>query len=100
MDSGASRSEAVRFLLERANEKRSSAQRARRLAQSIATQQVAEDFTRYAAELELAACEIEERACAVAETAEQNESLAPELALLVAEARRRIAETYPFRRYR
>ena len=100
MDSSESRSAAVWFLLERALEKRRGAQRARRLAQSIATDQVAQDFTRYAAELDVAACEIEERACAIAETAEQHEPLHGDLAALVAEARQRIAESSPFRAYR
>jgi predicted ArsR family transcriptional regulator len=94
---GSSRCEAVVILLEQAGRKRASAEQARRLAESIMTERVAAELKRHAAELELTACEIEEHACAVAETAETTESLSAELAVLLEDARQRIASRYPYR---
>ena len=66
-------SDAVLLLLEHAGKKRSSADRARRLAQNMPTEQTTADLHRYAAELELTAREIEECACAVAEAAQMSD---------------------------
>jgi hypothetical protein len=53
-------------LLEQAKAHRSSAERARRLADSITTASVVEELSRHAAILERRARELEERACAAA----------------------------------
>jgi hypothetical protein len=54
-------------LLERAREHRAAAERARRLASSIATEAVVFELDRYAADLEQTAQEIERRAYALVE---------------------------------
>jgi hypothetical protein len=56
----------VLALLEQAKAHRSSAERARRLADSITTASVVEELGRHAAIFEKRACELEERACAAA----------------------------------
>ena len=94
---GGSRCDAVVILLEEAGRKRASAEKARRLAESIITERVAAELHRHAADLDLRACEIEEHACAVAESAEMTESLSASLAILVEEARRRVAIMHPYR---
>jgi acyl transferase domain-containing protein len=93
-------SDAVVVLLELAGEKRASAERARRLARNMPTEQTSADLKRHALELELEASEFEERACAVAEAAEKSEELAVDVLSLVQEARLRVAEAYPYRRAR
>lgn len=91
-------SAAVLVLLERADEKRASAERARRLAGNIANEHATADLNRHAAELDLEASEIEERACAVA--AERTEELTVDALSLVEEARPRIADNYSYRHRR
>jgi len=86
-------SDVVVHLLEQARAKRESAERARRLARSIATDRVSAELEGYAEDRQWEACELEQRACAAAERAEI--TFGDDLLALVEEARRRIGD-YPY----
>ena len=77
-------------MLKQARSNRERAERARRLARSLTEQDIIDNFTRYADELEQQALALEERACALAETVGKTRSLSADIRLLVEEARARL----------
>lgn len=83
---------AIIFLLEEARQRRANAQRARRLAQTLVTQDACDKLAAYAAELEQRAQELDEWAITLAATIARTQALSDEIRGLVAEARARLKD--------
>ncbi|HWI27884.1 MAG TPA: hypothetical protein VN668_13005 [Stellaceae bacterium] len=83
---------AIVFLLEEARQRRANAHRARRLAQTLVTQDAYDKLVAYAAELEQRAQELDEWATALAATVARTHALSDEIHSLVTEARARLKD--------
>jgi hypothetical protein len=77
--------------LERARKHRAAAERARRLARSIMTDDIVYELGRYASDLEAMAHDVEERACLLAETIAKTRSLGADIRTLIRDARDRLS---------
>jgi len=82
--------EAVILLFEEAKRTRSSAERARRLAEAITTQDTSDNLFVYAAELEQRAKDLDRLATKLAETIGRTRALSGDISDLIADARTRV----------